>query len=44
MANIAGWVDNMGSGITATELPDGEHVIFREEVFFGRILMYRYQP
>ncbi|MFC3456362.1 hypothetical protein [Amycolatopsis speibonae] len=44
VANIAGWVDMTVSGITATKLPSGEHVIFREEVGFGRTLMYRYMP
>ena len=44
VASLAGWVDTTVSGITATELPNGEHVIFREEVVFGRTLMYRYTP
>jgi hypothetical protein len=44
VAGIAGWVDTSVSGITAAELPSGEHVVFREEVGFGRTLMYRYTP
>ncbi|WP_394850144.1 hypothetical protein LZC95_22135 [Pendulispora brunnea] len=43
VAQVAGYVDGF-AGMTALQLPTGEHVIFREEMFLGRILMYRYTP
>ncbi|WP_394839396.1 hypothetical protein LVJ94_21150 [Pendulispora rubella] len=44
VAQVAGYVDTL-MGISAVELPNTkEHVIFREEMHLGRILMYRYKP
>lgn len=44
VSGAAGWVDISVSGITATVLPSGEHVVFREEDALGRVLLYRYRP
>ncbi|GLZ29055.1 hypothetical protein Lesp02_12450 [Lentzea sp. NBRC 105346] len=44
VSKAAGFVDIAVTGITATRLPSGEHVVFREEDALGRVLMYRYTP
>ena len=43
VAQVAGFNDTP-MGISAVQLPTKEHVIFREEMQLGRILMYRYTP
>ncbi|SDN60449.1 NHL repeat-containing protein [Allokutzneria albata] len=40
----AGWLDVAVTGITAAVLPNGEHVVFREEDALTRVLIYRYTP
>ncbi|WP_394837150.1 hypothetical protein LVJ94_09610 [Pendulispora rubella] len=43
VAQVAGAVDTH-LGISAFVLPTKEHIIFREEMQLGKVLMYRYTP
>lgn len=37
----SGWLDQVPYTISATQLPDGRRLLFAEEVYTGRILLYR---